>query len=633
MATNQMSGFIQHLRRVLRDGAGLTDGQLLEDYLSRRDEAAIAALVRRHGPMVWGVCRRVLHNHHDAEDAFQTTFLVLVRKAASIASRELLANWLYGVAHQTALKARATAAKRKGRESQVAEMPEPAPTQQDPWRDLQPLLDEELSRLPDKYRGVIVLCDLEGKTRKEAARQLGCPEGTVAGRLARARIMLAKRLTRRGVALSGGALAAVLSQQAASAGVPTSVVVSTIKAASLLAAGKAAATGAISVKVAALTEGVMKAMLFTKLKTVIAVVLILGFVATGATVLTCRTAVGQEDKPALAEKPVATSAKQEPEKKEEEFAWGKEVNGLQLGLALVPADKIAYRAGQEIKLELTVRNVSSAAITISHGRLQEYAPKITDAQGKTVYVAMPPLWLFWAVPTKRILKPGETVTLYKPEVAVEEVLEGKADPTTVVSTPTIRVRPGKYNIAFGRMVSSHPTLSTGTVEFEVKDKNSKAKDGARTSLSDAIKALNTKAAHNPIGKDETPITEPEVIAAIRAAKRPEDSAVTDKLFDAFKKIAETKQLPPGAELEAVGGGWDPGMAFLYDIWWVRVQMPKEANGTYSFVIRERFIRSRTLQEEMARLEPKPGEEQPVDGGRTQEYIEALKDRIEKMKAK
>jgi RNA polymerase sigma factor (sigma-70 family) len=284
MATNQMSGFIQHLRRVLRDGAGLTDGQLLGDYLSRRDEAAIAALVRRHGPMVWGVCRRVLRNHHDAEDAFQTTFLVLVRKAASIASRELLANWLYGVAHQTALKARATAAKRKERERQAAEMPEPAATQQDPWCDLQPLLDEELSRLPDKYRSVIVLCDLEGKTRKEAARQLGCPEGTVAGRLARARIMLAKRLTRRGVALSGGALAAVLSQQAASAGVPTSVAVSTIKAATLLAAGKAAATGVISVKVVALTEGVMKAMLLTKLKTLMGCLLVAALVGFGAAV-------------------------------------------------------------------------------------------------------------------------------------------------------------------------------------------------------------------------------------------------------------------------------------------------------------------------------------------------------------
>ncbi len=160
--------------------------------------------------MVWGVCRRLL-SHHDAEDAFQATFIVLVRKASSIVPREMVGNWLYGVAHQTALQARRTAARRRAREVQVTEMPDTEP-QQDRWADLQPLLDEELSRLPDHYRAVIVLCDLEGRTRKEVARQLGCPEGTVASRLARARAMLAKRLTQRGVALSAGALAAVLSQ-------------------------------------------------------------------------------------------------------------------------------------------------------------------------------------------------------------------------------------------------------------------------------------------------------------------------------------------------------------------------------------------------------------------------------------
>src|SRR5262249_55911791 len=146
--------------------------------------------------------------------------------------------------------------------------------------------DQELSRLPDKYRVPIVLCDLEGKTRKEAARQLGWPEGTVAGRLATARKMLARRLARRGVAFSGGALAAVLSGKAASAGAPPSVVSSTIKAATLVAAGHAAATGVISIKVAALTEGVMKAMLISRLKAVSAVVLIVGFLGTGATLFT-----------------------------------------------------------------------------------------------------------------------------------------------------------------------------------------------------------------------------------------------------------------------------------------------------------------------------------------------------------
>jgi RNA polymerase sigma factor (sigma-70 family) len=171
VANCQLSKVIDHLRTAALAGgeAELTDGNLLERFVSQRDEAAVAALVRRHGPMVWGVCRRVLRHHHDAEDAFQATFLVLVRKAAAIMPREMVANWLYGVVHQTALKARATMAKRQAREKQVNGMPEPeARTQPDLWRDLQPLLDQQLSRLPDKYRVVIALCDLEGKSRKEA---------------------------------------------------------------------------------------------------------------------------------------------------------------------------------------------------------------------------------------------------------------------------------------------------------------------------------------------------------------------------------------------------------------------------------------------------------------------------------
>ncbi len=286
MTTSQTSEVLQHLRRavLLRDGAGLTDGQLLADYLGRRDEAALAALVRRHGPMVWGVCRRVLRNHHDAEDAFQATFLVLVRKAASVVPKEMVANWLYGVAHQTALKARATTARRRTRERQVTQMPEPAVTEPDLWHDLQPLLDQELSRLPDKYRVALVLCDLDGKTRKEAARQLGVPEGTVAARLARGRVLLAKRLARHGLAVSGGSLAALLAQNAASASAPSAVVSSTIKAASLFAAGQAAATGVISVKVAALTEGVLKAMFLTKLKLATVALGIAGLLASGVLV-------------------------------------------------------------------------------------------------------------------------------------------------------------------------------------------------------------------------------------------------------------------------------------------------------------------------------------------------------------
>src|SRR5581483_10812755 len=137
-----------------------------------------AALVRRHAPMVWGVCRRILGNPHDAEDAFQATFLVLVRRASAIVPRDMVGNWLYGVAHQTALKAKATLAKRRTREKQVSALPEIEVEPQHFQQELRAVLDQELSRLPDKYRVAIVLCDLEGKTRTEAARQLAVPPGT-----------------------------------------------------------------------------------------------------------------------------------------------------------------------------------------------------------------------------------------------------------------------------------------------------------------------------------------------------------------------------------------------------------------------------------------------------------------------
>jgi RNA polymerase sigma factor (sigma-70 family) len=259
----------------------MIDAELLECFVSGRDDGAFAALVRRHAAMVWGVCRRVLSCHQDAEDAFQSTFLVLVRKAASVTPRHMVANWLYGVAHQTALNARASAARRRARERQVTEMTEPASPEQSLWRDLQPVLDQELSRLPARYRSAIVLCDLEGKTRKDAARQFGVPEGTLSGWLTRGRAMLAKRLARHGLAVTGGALAAVLSPGALSAHVPVSTVSTTIQAASLWAAGQAA-PGVISAQVVALTEGVLKTMLLKKLKLATVVFLMVTAASVGA---------------------------------------------------------------------------------------------------------------------------------------------------------------------------------------------------------------------------------------------------------------------------------------------------------------------------------------------------------------
>jgi RNA polymerase sigma factor (sigma-70 family) len=220
--------------------------------------------------MVLGVCRRILGNAADAEDAFQATFLVLVRKAASLTTRSVLGDWLHGVARRTALNARRIAARGRAKEKAMAR-PE---AKSDALRDEGlSLLDEELSRLPEKYRLVIVLCDLEGKTRREAAESLGWPEGTVAGRLARGRALLAKQLTRKGLSLSAGALMILLSQQATAGPVSTSLVVSTVKVATLFASSPGAVTGAISTKVAGLAEAVVKSLFLSKLKSTLTAML------------------------------------------------------------------------------------------------------------------------------------------------------------------------------------------------------------------------------------------------------------------------------------------------------------------------------------------------------------------------
>ncbi|MFO0906743.1 MAG: sigma-70 family RNA polymerase sigma factor [Isosphaeraceae bacterium] len=191
--------------------AGTTDTELLGRFIEHRDEAAFALLLRRHGGMVYGTCRRLLPTDQDAEDAFQATFLVLAEKARTITPREAVGNWLYGVARRAALLARRSIARRRERMAELTDLLAPGP---DPLAELRAALDVEVGRLADVLRTVIVLCDLEGRTRKEAASILGWPEGTVAGRLARARRLLARRLARHAPAIS---VAAVLSGTAARA--------------------------------------------------------------------------------------------------------------------------------------------------------------------------------------------------------------------------------------------------------------------------------------------------------------------------------------------------------------------------------------------------------------------------------
>lgn len=277
-----MNDTLKEFRRIVRQQVfgELPDGQLLDRFLTRREESAFTELVQRHARMVMGVCSRVLQDFHDAEDAFQATFLVLARKAASILPRDAVGAWLYGVAYRTAKKAKAMNAKRQRKERMVCDTRRSKSNPDSIWQDLHLILDEELERLPRKYQSAIVLCDLEGKTKRAAAGQLHCPEGTLSSWLVRGRRMLAKRLTRRGISLSGGSLAALLSENALASTVRTNLVASTAKAAIRVTSGQALTLAACS-KVAALTEGVLKAMLLCKLKIAISVLLVVGCVVLG----------------------------------------------------------------------------------------------------------------------------------------------------------------------------------------------------------------------------------------------------------------------------------------------------------------------------------------------------------------
>jgi RNA polymerase sigma factor (sigma-70 family) len=263
-----------------RNGMGPTDGELLDRFINQRDEAAFEGLVRRHGAMVLGVCNRILRNSADAEDALQTTFMVLARKGASVSPRSMVGNWLHGVAQKTALKAKKERTRIREKELEAGAWPKADPPPEN-LEQLRAILDEELKTLPANCRAAIILCDLEGKTAKEAARHLCRPAATIGIWRWRGRHLLASKFARRGLTLSSTAIATILAQNAVSASVSPSLLISTVKAASLFAAGQAAASVARA-EVAALTEGVLKDMFLTKLKVASAMLSVVAVIVLGA---------------------------------------------------------------------------------------------------------------------------------------------------------------------------------------------------------------------------------------------------------------------------------------------------------------------------------------------------------------
>jgi RNA polymerase sigma factor (sigma-70 family) len=316
MAKEPLGSVLHYIRQIASAPASqeLTDKELLESFAAGREEPAFALLMQRHGALVWGVCRRVLRQAQDAEDAFQATFLVLARKAGRIRWQTDVGNWLYTVAMRTAMKAKAAAMRRCGREGRLQEMPATGANSDSAWVEMRPILDEELNRLPLKYRAPVVLHYFEGKTYAQAARALGWPAGTVSTRLAQARHLLRGRLARRGVALSTGLLAAALAENGASAMAPAALMDSTLKAAALFAAGQAMTASLISAKAAALTEGVLKAMFLTKFKIGAALALALGVLGASAGVMGYRLLPTVEAEGPLSNQPDVQVADADPPK-------------------------------------------------------------------------------------------------------------------------------------------------------------------------------------------------------------------------------------------------------------------------------------------------------------------------------
>src|SRR5262245_9041348 len=258
----QLADMILRHVRTLGGEPEPSDAELVRRFAEDRDEAAFARLVRRHGAMVLGVCRRVLRDWHAAEDAFQAAFLVLARKASSIRKQASVSSWLHSVARRLAIRAKQAAARREERERHLAALP---PTSRDAsaadasWRDIAALLDEELARLPDKYRAPLVLCYLEGKTQDQAAQHLDWPLRTFTRRLEQGRELLRSRLARRRVALSTGLCAAALSHHLAAAAVPPELMQGLSHAATMFAASNTAGA-TVSQQAVLLAQGFLKTM-------------------------------------------------------------------------------------------------------------------------------------------------------------------------------------------------------------------------------------------------------------------------------------------------------------------------------------------------------------------------------------
>jgi RNA polymerase sigma factor (sigma-70 family) len=268
MAAKALNGVFHRLRALaaVHTSRACNDRELLERFLTAEDEAAFTLLVERHGPMILGLCRRLLRDRHEADDACQATFLVLARKARSVRKQESLASWLHGVAYRVSISLRRQRARRVRRERSACKTAVQEPDDGLTWRELRPVLDEELQRLPERYRAPLILCYLEGKTRDEAAQELGAKPAALHGLLDRGRKLLRDRLTKRGLTLSAVLFTTALTDIAARAALAPGLVVTSAQAALALLRGATIGEGLVGPHILSLVKEASKTMFMTKLK-------------------------------------------------------------------------------------------------------------------------------------------------------------------------------------------------------------------------------------------------------------------------------------------------------------------------------------------------------------------------------
>lgn len=503
--TRALHTLIEYLRQNIRGGdAALTDAQLLERWIGQRDPAAFELLLWRHGPMVLNTCRRLLSQREDVEDAFQATFLVLVRKAGSIRRGEALAAWLHRVACRIAGRAHAANARRASREKPFADEPAAPPIDAPGLRDLHAILDEEIESLPAHYRRALILCCLEGKSQEEAARLLGCPRGTVSSWLTRGRERLRQRLLRRGIVVSTTGLTAALTPDALASGGMIPLVGSLIRMAGAFAAGGAVPVGLMSARPLALAEGVLRMMFMTKMKLVTAVCLTVAVAVAGVGTWSHTTRAGEEpivlsEKP-LRETPVILNEKPPKETpvtlvekspketfivdqhalEKDDIAWGEAVHGLQAGIAFRRGDQETYEVGQSVTFIVYLRNVSDKKINLSHIEplFDEWMPVIQDAEGRRLTVVPGPINLGDVPIVHRTVEAGQQITLGYPWFRIRrDGYRGE------VVGPTCYAMPGRYKVGysvFSLRLDDGKDIRLGTkqVELDIRRRDSAKGDGA-----------------------------------------------------------------------------------------------------------------------------------------------------------